>query len=537
MFRTTCYQIGPQQEAYQSLDHFAHLANNLRNAVLFRLRQVMTGMKKENPTPNEQAVLDEIAKWFPVMNDVRHQANENKYQKYQEAVKENLALPPEERKDIKAPSYSADFVMPTPKKWMLSYEFVEALLKVSQNPDYDALPAQAAQNVVRSVCREFKSYFAKLKKYKKAPSRFTGIPKLPRYGKKGGIHSFSFTNQDCRIRDGFLLFPKTDAAIKSGNREGKLKQVDVSWYHGVYKVCAVFQTEDIPQPEVHPRKIFSVDIGVNNLAAITNNAGHPCYLFKGGVLKSINQKFNKDAAAIQSAQMLKTGKKFRATPEYHALCRKRKNCLEDLMHKAAARIIDLAIAGEIDTIIYGKNVFWKQGCQMGSVQTQNFVQLPFTVLEHALRDLCQAHGICFLTREESYTSQASFLDHDPIPTYGEEDVSGTVFSGVRGIPCYHGYRKEKGKFRGLYEAADGSVINADLNGSANIVRKEFPEMYTMEGASVPDFKNVVIFRHPDQACIDANRKKQKERHFALYPEGKSKAKLRRDAKRSKIRVA
>ena len=65
-------------------------------------------------------------------------------------------------------------------------------------------------------------------------------------------------------------------------------------------------------------------------------------------------------------------------------------------------------------------------------------------------------GITVITQEESYTSKASFLDNDDIPVYGE--ANNPKFSG----------RRVK---RGLYKTSDGRLINADVNGSYNILRK------------------------------------------------------------------
>ena len=60
--------------------------------------------------------------------------------------------------------------------------------------------------------------------------------------------------------------------------------------------------------------------------------------------------------------------------------------------------------------------------------------------------------------EESYTSKASFFDNDYIPTYGKDDNKFSP-SG----------RRVK---RGLYKTKDGMFVNADVNGSLNILRKQ-----------------------------------------------------------------
>ena len=67
------------------------------------------------------------------------------------------------------------------------------------------------------------------------------------------------------------------------------------------------------------------------------------------------------------------------------------------------------------------------------------------------------YGIKFIEQEESYTSKASFLDNDYIPTYGVDDDKAQ-FSGKR-------------VHRGMYKSKDGICINADLNATLNIMKK------------------------------------------------------------------
>jgi putative transposase len=70
-------------------------------------------------------------------------------------------------------------------------------------------------------------------------------------------------------------------------------------------------------------------------------------------------------------------------------------------------------------------------------------------------------GIRVMVQEESYTSQSSFLNLDPIPVYGENGATHVKFSGKR-------------IKRGLYKTSSGRLINADVNGSYNILRKAIP---------------------------------------------------------------
>ena len=71
--------------------------------------------------------------------------------------------------------------------------------------------------------------------------------------------------------------------------------------------------------------------------------------------------------------------------------------------------------------------------------------------------MCQQYRLNYVEQEESYTSKSSFFDQDPLPVFDGKKYQGT-FTGRR--IC-----------RGLYKSEDGTVINADVNGALNILRK------------------------------------------------------------------
>ena len=70
-------------------------------------------------------------------------------------------------------------------------------------------------------------------------------------------------------------------------------------------------------------------------------------------------------------------------------------------------------------------------------------------------------GIDVRIREESYTSKASALDLDFIPSYNKKTPSNVM-------PLFSGKRTK----RGLYRTSKGQYINSDINGAINIMRKE-----------------------------------------------------------------
>lgn len=207
------------------------------------------------------------------------------------------------------------------------------------------------------------------------------------------------------------------------------------------------------------------------------------------------------------------------------------------MHKCAKRIIDWCKDNNIDTIIVGENKGLKQNIDTGKKNNQTFVSIPFNIFKAMLEYLCERNGIRFILQEESYTSKAPFIDNDDIPVYRKDDTSRYIFSGRRAPTIFNnefGKHSNKSGYRGLYRTKNGTVINSDLNGSANIGRKCIPDMFTMEGAFSPDFNNVKVYKHPDEYFEKANREKQLKMQSE---KGISKSKQRRINKKEKKLIA
>ncbi|HEY7122947.1 MAG TPA: transposase [Ktedonobacterales bacterium] len=113
----------------------------------------------------------------------------------------------------------------------------------------------------------------------------------------------------------------------------------------------------------------------------------------------------------------------------------------------------------------GKNLLWKQEVNMGKVNNQKFVQIPHARFIEMLTYKAELAGIAVVVQEESYTSQASFLDLDALPVYDPKSQEQQAFSGKR-------------VKRGLYQASDGRTLHADVNGSYNTLRKAVPDAFS-----------------------------------------------------------
>ena len=466
MLHVLTTQVGNSHPMFGYFEGLCGAANNLKNATRFRQRQVITAVEKDPSalTANEREVLDEIAKALPVMNAAG-----------------------------KRPDEAGDrYKMPTQGKSFLSYPFLEALLRATNNPDFfcGKLPRQAAQAVLKDCVQEMESYYAAKREYRRDPSKFRGEPKFPGYNKPGGCCTTTLTNQDCVLYDAGkgahelkLPYIKERLSLGKAPIQGRLKQVKVIPTHGIFVISLTTEVKGKPPALAEgPQRIIGIDLGVNNFAAITNNLGKPCLLFKGGVAKSANQWYNKQMAALVSEQTIRTGEKFVPTPESRRLELQRDNYLGDYMNKVAKLVIRWCVENQVDTIVVGVNKGGKQGSNMGSQNNQNFVSLPFAKFRWQLQYRAERLGIRYIEHEESYTSKASFLDGDFIPVYGEDGANQVKFSGQRFQ-------------RGLYRSKSGQVLNSDFNGSANTIRKAIPDAF-IRGV-MPDFNRVLVYKHPD----------------------------------------
>lgn len=196
--------------------------------------------------------------------------------------------------------------------------------------------------------------------------------------------------------------------------------------------------------------VASIDLGLNNLATITYNNGDNPEIINGRPLKSMNQYYNKQKAKYQSK--LKGNRK--TSKRIQILASKRNNKVNDYLHKASRELVNQLVSKDISTLVIGKNVNMKQDINIGKVNNQNFVQLPIMKFADIVKYKCELEGITVIFNEESYTSKCSFFDNEEICKHDE----------------YIGKRIK----RGLFRTADGYLINADVNGSYNIMKKAIP---------------------------------------------------------------
>ncbi len=337
------------------------------------------------------------------------------------------------------------------------YKELYALLKLTTA--YQDLPTQTAQQVLRLLEQNWKTFFSAIKDWRTHPCKYRGQPRLPRYKPKDGESIVIFTNQQCRIRNGFLYFPKKTQLPPIKTRIiGSFCQVRLIPRGNHYILELVYKQSPVDY-ELDPRHIISIDLGLNNLVTVINNAGLAPWRVKGGVIKSINQFYNKERARLYALGD-KQGLKFQ-TRRLKRLLLKRMNKIIDVFHKVSRQLIEYCIAHNFGRIVIGYNKRWKQRIRLGLRTNQNFVSVPFLKLVHQIRYKAALVGIDVILAEEGYTSKVSSLDTEPIECHA----------------TYLGKRVQ----RGLFQSAKGCLINADVNGAYNIGRKAVPEAFKVDG--------------------------------------------------------
>jgi IS605 OrfB family transposase len=342
---------------------------------------------------------------------------------------------------------------------ILSYN--EMASRMQSEESYRELPRKVSQQVLRCLDRNWKAWKEATKVYRKNPSKFLGKPKLPKYkDKEKGRNLLVYTIQAIsskELRKGWIKLSGTNLLFSC--RQEPINEVRIVPRLNYYVMEVIY--EQSIQQLVSGEAVASVDVGLNNLAAVASNQkGFKPFLINGRPVKAINNYYNQKKAELQS---LLKGKN-KTSNRIQRLSTKRGFRLDDYLHKSSRFVIDQLVKSNIATLVIGKNDNWKQEINIGRVNNQNFTCVPHARFIEMLTYKAELVGIKVVITEESYTSVASFLDGDVIPVYGSSGAKTATFSG----------RRVK---RGLYKSKIGIKFNADINGSYNILRKVVPDAF------------------------------------------------------------
>ena len=332
--------------------------------------------------------------------------------------------------------------------------------KLKNTEPFKALPAKVAQWVVRQVCNDWWNFWKAHRAYKKNPAKFTGKPALPHYkDKTTGRNLLVYTTQALSkpaLQEGVIQPSMLAVVFQTQQKHIQQVRFIPKRTHIVMEV--VYETKPVKAKGLKANKIAAIDLGVDTLAAVTSNVRDlDPLLINGRPLKAINAYYNKRKATLQSQL---------AKGQYHShrldrLTDKRNRRVKAYLHWASRRVIDWCVANHLGVLVIGLNRQWKQNVEMGKESNQKFVSIPHSTFVDLLKYKAELVGVKVIVREESYSSKCSFLDLEP----------------VRKHKTYLGRRVKRGEF----VSAHGTHINADVNGSLNIMRKAIPTAFGKRG--------------------------------------------------------
>lgn len=389
--------------------------------------------KRKKPIPRnsrqyEQLASEYLIKATPILNETATQAH-NLY---------NCAL-----YDIRQAFFKHQYIN--------SFTDLNAMFKkryeLKENMLYHKLGyVQSAQQTLKEVMTVWQAWLRALKTYRKNPTKFTGRPRMPKYLHRDQRHTFYVTSQNARVnKAGFLVIPKLSITDNG--------------------------------------KYLGIDPGIDNAFACVTNTGDRPLLINGDAIKSVNQYYNKKRAELKQLQAkyhqlekminTKQGLKpiYQETKAMKRITAWRNDKIRQFAHKASKCIVDYALSCGTNTIVIGRNKSWKCSSDMGKRNNHNFIGIPHKTMIDMIKYKANLAGITVIQTNESYTSQTSALDHEQ-PCWNNANKS----------------RKKQGKSpinrrikRGLFKANDGTLINADVNGALQIIKKVFPNFSLDDG--------------------------------------------------------
>ena len=343
-------------------------------------------------------------------------------------------------------------------KPILKYKDLTFQLKHSD--PFKDLGSNSSQHTLKMLDKVWKSFFIAIKDYTKHPNKYLGKPKIPKYKKKKGKYICILTNWQSQIKDSYLYF--AFKPLKPFNNMFKIKFQGKHLQTRIIPKGSSYILEIVYEKEVQEidenfksKRICGIDLGLDNFATLSNNIGIKSMIISGRSIKSYNQYWNKQIAKIKSD--LKKRHKKDWSNKLEKLTQKRNNKMEYFMHCASKQVIEYCISNNIDTIVVGKNDKWKQKSNLNKTVNQSFVQLPYESFISKLQYKSEDTTIRFIENEEKFTSGTSFLDNE--------------------MPIKENYNKSRRIHRGLFKSNKGILINADLNGSYQIMRKVFPKAF------------------------------------------------------------
>ena len=338
----------------------------------------------------------------------------------------------------------------------LNYYFLNKHFIKTKNDDYYKLPAKVSNGTLRLLDKNWISFFKAIKKYAKNPDKFLGRPKTPSYKHSTQGRCVTIYEKGAislkKLKKGILKLSKTNIELKlqSVNSQNIQSARIVPNKNDHYVIEIMYTVDEKILDTQENNTILGIDIGVNNLGALVTTEGDSL-LINGKPLKSINQYYNKSMAKLRRSR---NKEETLYTKKMKKLTMKRDNKINDYLHKASNHIVKYCLTKKIGAIVIGKNDLWKQKVKMGKKNNQKFVDIPFAKFINVITYKAKLEGIIVIETEESYTSKCSFVDDESLN--------------------YHKKYLGKRVNRGTFKSKDGILINSDIQGALNIIRKVVP---------------------------------------------------------------
>lgn len=350
----------------------------------------------------------------------------------------------------------------------LTWQNINRIFNQSNQFDYRELPSKVSNTVLKKLGNNISSFWGLVKK-----PDYNKKVRLPKYlHKTDGRFIVEFNKQtfsNKRDEDNNLIICKSSLNLTIPTRVDNPQQIRIIPKTGCYVIEVIYEVKENKAKQ--NQRIASIDLGLNNLATVVTNDGNNPILISGKKIKSINQYYNK----MTSKQKSLLPNNIFTSKSLDRLWLKRNNKISYEIHKITKFLANYFDERDVSKVIIGNNSGWKNGINIGKRNNQNFVNIPYAKFINQLTYKCQLLGITVITREESYTSKASFLDYDEIPNYNDEIK-----------PKFSGRRIK----RGLYKSTTRK-INADVNGAYNIMAKENPN-YIISNREQLGFNPILI---------------------------------------------
>ena len=341
-----------------------------------------------------------------------------------------------------------------------SYPQMDKAMKQVENLEgevnYRLLKSKVAQQTLRRVDKNFKSFFNAAKDFHKNPNKYKGKPKPPHFKQKQQ-DNLVYDYQAFSIKGNVVLLEKGLEIELPKQLVGKtIKQVEIIPKFRAFYAVFVYEEdqndfEQVPKNE----KVMSIDLGLNNLATCVTNGVIKPFIIDGRKLKSLNAYYNKRKAKMQAKLKKQRGRKW--SNKLQSLTDWRNAYVNDYMHRATHIVVKSCVDNDISKVVVGDVAKSLDHINLGKRTNQNFVNLSLGQFVEKLGYKLGSHGVELVVTNESYTSKASFIDGDKMPKQYSPNATHT-FNG----------RRIK---RGLYKSSDGMFLNADVNGAYNILRK------------------------------------------------------------------